>query len=165
MQENSFNITGVIYSKYSRPWTSTKKGREEHGEFHYYIVEHTEQRSGKRKITDEEREQGKSDEYFSTVRNLIEFRLAYGIGIDDFNIGDLIKVSFRVRGNEIKRKDGSGVWFKTELEAYYIKHGDIDTKKDVPNQYPSYKPTKVKQDDTFVPPDPDAQDDTSDLPF
>ena len=167
MQENSFNITGVIYSKYSRDWTSNKKGKEEKGQFHYYIVEHTENRSGKRRITDQEREAGKSDEYFSTIRNLVEFRLAYGISPEDFNIGDLVKVSFRLRGNEIKRKDGSGVWYKTELEAYYIKYGDIDTKADKGDSgdYPSYKPNKTK-DEVFKAPDPDEKiQDYDNLPF
>lgn len=154
MQENRDNRIGVVYSKFTKPWASSK------GESYYIVLEHTEQTTKKfRDKTD-----GSTRERYGAETNFIVFKLGLGIGIDDYAIGDFIDVRYKIRGIKYQKKDGTGEGFFNELEATYIKPADIDTKKDTPNNYPSYKASEIK-DKVFLPPDPDAQDDTSDLPF
>lgn len=144
--ENQFKITGTLYSKDTRVIPNKKKPLDPPWEF----------RSIKLEI---KRTYLKADsngiEQPHTITELPEFHLNNGVGFDDFEVKDLLDVTFSLVGKKI-----SDTWHKTELKAIHMKFADIDGQPQSPR-----KP----QDRVFVAPEPTREDspqnDESDLPF
>lgn len=93
------------------------------------------------------------DKIYSTTP---EFILGKGVGVDDYAIGDMVTVTFALEGKT--RKYNGKEWIDTHPRAIYVKHADLDANRDTHQG-------NVPVDNTFVAPEPGAEEDFSDLPF
>jgi hypothetical protein len=136
-QNNIHKIEGIIYSRPVRT-VPDKKGKN--GGVPYEFPS----------IILEVKRNSKGIEYIT----LPEFEMGRGVNIQDFAVGDKVEITFALEGKKI------GDWHKTTAKAIYIRHTDIqgDDSRDVGRQ-------ETSRDTTFVPPAPDTEDDSSDLPF
>ena len=137
MNNNIFQIQGVIYSKPSRLVKSKKDDKEY--EFKSIILE------VKREYKDK------------TYTELPEFQLGFGVSDEGFEVRDNVQISFSLSGKLI------GDWHKTQVKALYIKHTDIQGNDTRELGFDPKK--KVKAEEVFVSPDPAEDFESDNLPF
>ena len=136
---NFFKTEGVIYAKPSRVVKSKKDGKEY--EFKSVILELKREHKGK------------------TYRELPEFQLGFGVGIEDFAIGDKVFINFSLAGKEI-----SDTFHKTELRALYIGHADLQVGSDM-RDVGGEDPFKKKKQQVDMAIGQDEIEEENDLPF
>lgn len=140
-QNNFYKITGIIYEKPIRT-AQGKVGTKTEGqtfEFPSIILE------VKREYKDK------------TYSELPEFELGRNVNTEEFMIGDNVDVYFSLSGKRI-----SNSWHKTVAKATYLKHADVYDTREVGGKTPS---DFAKKETVFVPPSPEDEEYTGDLPF
>jgi len=147
---NEFTISGTLYDKPIRKWTSEAKGTS--GSFLYYILDIPTPTRWNDDKTGKER---------STIKyNLVKFLLPKGFDPAEFEIKDEITIDFKLDGHEYAKRDGSGKDYGLELKATRISFSDINRRH-------------VNRDKVFVTPDQkmsdiptsSADENLDDLPF
>jgi hypothetical protein len=139
-KNNCYPIEGVVFAKPQRIVPNKKEGEEPYI-FNSVILEISEASKGK------------------TYTTMPEFQLGRNVDIDDYAIGDLVKITFSLSGKKI-----SDSWHKSEIKALYIAHADIQGNDTREVNSMVYTPDK-KVSEVFVAPNPLDDDNTDDLPF
>lgn len=152
------SLSGIIYSKETKTWPNKNKDLPDH-EFYSFILEA------------EFGDQGR------TLKSLPKFTLKMGLTFEEYAIGDHVEIDYYPLRKEIKKKDGSGTWWKEENVVLFMKFSDIQSpekpKKDAKIRVPSMSDVSELEntatvEDVFIPKRPSQMveiDDESDLPF
>jgi hypothetical protein len=145
---NISTLEGTIYSKELKTWPSKKPG-EPPMEFNYLKLEFA--------VTDAGR----------TITCISEFLTKMGLGLEGYDQGDSVSIDYYPFGKELKKKDGSGSWWKEEKKIVFIKHADINTKDSTHKGKIKIDPSETESEKFFVPRPsaPVADDYNDDLPF
>ena len=150
VEKNMFKIKGVIFAKPVRvvPDTKNKNGGKPY-EFGSVILEVKRDYKGK------------------VYQELPEFELGFGVGLDDFAVGDFVELTFSMSGKKINEH-----FHKTVAKAIYIKHGDIsnDDTTTVGGESSDDRRIREKRDkeaqkEVFVAPNPADDPEDDGLPF
>jgi hypothetical protein len=157
--ENLNSLKGTIYSKETKTWPNKKAGEPDH-QFYYFKLEFEVKIEGR------------------TINSIAEFTLKMGLGMEEFSAGDNVEIDYYPLGKELKKKDGSGTWWKRENVVVYIKFSDITSPPKPKNdngkvRVPSMSDINTiadppkKEEDVFAPNRPSEVDNESydDLPF
>jgi hypothetical protein len=152
MPNNQNKITGVIYSKPTRT-APDKKGKNGGQDYVFTSI-----------ILETDHPMRKS-------KTFPEFELgSKGLGIDDFEVGDNVEITFFAEGEDISWTDKQGNRVSKHIsknKAMYIRHSDIttDDSKSVGNYTPAEKRRLEKAEKSMLEPMPDPDEEEGDLPF
>lgn len=153
MPENIFRITGTIYAK---EFQEIKGKKDPSAVYAKNII--TLEVSTSRDIPDK-----KGGTRYVTVTEYPQFE-AFGLNMDDYNVGDLIELRFHLSGRKYTNKYGKEC-IMTKAMIDYVKFADIEGGHSSKSNTGGFGKPFPKRDDTFTPPDPDTDDTMQDLPF
>jgi hypothetical protein len=146
---NQTKITGVIHAKFSR----TNQGKKDPTQFYTYTSIVLE--------TDHPMKKSKTFPHFELGSK--------GIGVDDFDVGDFVEITYYMEGEEATWLDKEGnkvVKWVNRAKAMYIRHANLttDDSKSVGNYTPREKRRIEKAEKDMAIPVMD-DDDNDNLPF
>ena len=118
--ENKFKVDGILYSKNTRK-VQGKKDPSKTFEFHSFILEM------KNSYTYKDKDSG-ADRY-GERNELFQFDAGQKVDLDGFSIGDVITVSFELRGKEYPGRNGGGKVVFSKGYAYKVEFAALDAKR------------------------------------